>query len=328
MNDPRQLTPVPDTLVIPERYCPLLQDVNPMRAQLDASIEAWVQKFGLVRTEREWTLFHAAQTGLLTSLCYPRMPFETLEPAGHLCTWILQFDESGFEGPASRGDFSQTTANLARFQKIADAPQQPLDVQEPYWVALQDILLRLHKVATGEQLYRFDMGILRWLHGNGCELGYRVKGTMPTLQDFLVIRGNTAGSSLFASMIDMGSDRPISSAYWGSPALRALNLLGDFLYGIDNDIASYLRDAQSPRQLRWNVVDVLAHEYGISAEHAIQRACDMHREKMQQTADLCSSLRQHPDTGVREFATDFEYMMSGPWKWYQMINRYRVVDEF
>ena len=328
MDDMMPLTHVPETLKIPDRYCPLLKGVNPKRVQLEASIEAWVKTLGLVRTEREWALFRVMQSGLLTAMCYPRMPFEVLESACYLCTWILQFDECGFEGPASAGDFAQSVANIARFQKIADEPERALDLPEPYWVALRDILLRLRKVATGEQLYRFDTGILRWLHGNGCELGYRVKGTMPTLQDFLVIRGNTAGSQLFASMINMGRDHPISSELWGSPAFRELNLLGDFLYGLDNDIASYLRDAQSPRQLRWNIVDVLVHQYQISAEQAIQRACDMHREKMRRVADICRSFRDSHDISVREFAIDFEYMMSGPWQWYQMVNRYLFIEEF
>lgn len=126
----------------------------------------------------------------------------------------------------------------------------------------------------------------------------------------------------------MGQDRTIPEAFWSSPEVRELVHLGGDLYGLDNDIAGYLRDAQSPRQIRWNLVDVIVHAQGVSAEAAMERACELHRRRMRRVADLCRAMRESGDIVAREFAIDFEYLMSGPWPWYHRAERHRVVEEF
>lgn len=326
--DSATLTPVPMTLDVPARDCPLRFGVHPEVARLERSIRDWESRFELLRTERDWAVFDMLRSGWLTAACYPRLPYDVLEPAGHLCSWILQFDECGLERPANRGDFAQAAANLARIRRIVENPESALPAAEPCWLALQDVLRRIYAIASTEQRYRFEIGLLQWLHGNACELAYRADPVLPTLADFLTVRKDTSGSTLFAALITFGHGRMLGEAAWASAALRELRALGDLLYGVDNDIAGYLRDAQSSRQLRWNIVDVIAHEQRIPAAEAMRRACALHREAMQRAADLCAELQRRPDPAVREFSIDFEHLMSGPWRWYQAFDRYRVVDEF
>jgi hypothetical protein len=328
MESTLSLTPTPKLLEIPRTYCPLPVAIHPNVAELGVSLEAWEKRFNLLQTEREWLLFHAMQPHVAAALAFPHKRFDVLELAAQTVAWILQFDPIGCEGPANSGDFAQATANLAHVQQIVEDPERELNSQDPYLLALQDIWLRYRKVASNEQLYRLHLAWLRWAHGNACELGYRVNATMPSLPDYLVIRRSSCGSQVFVAHINIGREHPIPGDLWSSHEMRELLFLGDDHWGIDNDINGYLHDAQSPRQLRWNIVDVIAHEHRIPVEQAMQRAWVLHRDKMQRIADICRTFREGSDVGLREFAIDFEYVMSGPWEWYHRIDRYQVVEDF
>lgn len=313
-----------------ELDCPFPITTHPRVDALAASTQAWAERHGLLHSARERELFRISRWHLLAAMAYPRFSDAALDIAGHLVAWIIMFDEACLERSAADGDYTRTGAYLARCQCLFEDPDYVLAPADAYLEALREPLLRLRALATPVQMHRFASAFLRQLYGNACELPYLFSRSMPSLRDYLAIRNHSAGAAPFAALIDIGRGYRLPDAAWSSPRLRRLVHLGGDLFGIDNDVTNYWRDTQSARRFAapWNLVEVIALEYGVAREEALERACAMHRAAMRECAALCDELARDADARLAEYAVDFRSLMVAPREWYRRIERYRVAEEF
>ncbi|WP_186768023.1 terpene synthase family protein [Streptomyces qinzhouensis] len=309
-------------------YCPVTPELHPKAREIEEAVLDWLNEFELGPLD----LARRGGWGLLASWIYPRGNVERVIVAARLLAWICQYDEAGFERPASGGAPDRTGRNLLRSLKIMEEPDLPIPDPDPYHLAWQDAHRQLRRIATPGQVHRFNHGLTRMFVTVGCEALFEMARRMPTLHDARMLRRGTGAASPggYGVLVEVVGGYELPYATWADPRIQLLGHYVSDLAGGANDIIGARRDTEL-KAVPMNVVVALAQERGLSLADAARAARELHKQSWDTLIDLAGSLRTDAGPQLDRYLTEMLVFTAGNHGWYNEFSRhhrYGGTEEF
>jgi hypothetical protein len=228
-------------------------------------------------------------------------------------------------GPAGR-DIGRLTDMLFRLLRTLEVPDSGLlDDSNPFGAAWCDIARRLIELAP-PGVYR------RWVQGHRAHFSsvawhqsYLVSRTLPSLNEYISLRGGSVGTAPSAAMVELTRGCQIPSEEMDQPAVRALHEAWAFLHGCDNDLVSYgkelwdthyRRGADEDLAAPFNIVGLLMHHDHCTLAEALDRAATLRNHVMVLLLGLIDRIRPNASDEMRKYLDGVGPNIRGVLDWY------------
>ncbi|MFO7567232.1 MAG: hypothetical protein R6X02_31595 [Enhygromyxa sp.] len=279
---------------------------------------------GLVHEQgKKLERFRAARFTWLAARSYPKVGREELELISDWITFLFFYDDMcDTQAAAERDYLEQLVAAENRLIAIgygaAPAPEDtPLDR------ALANIRERAAAIASQAWLERLGSHFEEYIEGCRWERIIRVQGQVPSLATYSKLRlliSAVFPCFDFAGMcIDGGRTDFADNVLVQQLEVMANNYICwvNDIYGVDKEIGENTTS---------NLVIVLAHQFGLGWDQALDRAIEMCNTELEAFLALEQQLDQLADTDCREYVAALEAWMRGNLDWYSETMRYGMRD--
>ncbi|MFC0110551.1 terpene synthase family protein [Kibdelosporangium aridum] len=251
-------------------WCPMPPGIHPDWRQWERDTVAWMESFDLDGEQREQGRLHSIIAGelagrtILTSVDPPGAQFST-----DSLMWLFAFDDAYCD----EGRYSHSPSTMAMLvaEMIRIAETGRTTSRSPLARALADLRQRLDTLTTPAPTARWVQAMKGYLGYQVWEAAYRSTNTMPTIDQYAVARIRNGSMEVCAMTLDIAEGYEVPADEIDRPDVRALMEMACSLVGWDNDIASYYKEHKRSGD-KLNLVDVIAHERGVSPGEALPEA--------------------------------------------------------
>jgi 5-epi-alpha-selinene synthase len=310
----------------PDLYCPFPYQTNNHFDALEEHGIDWVLRLNLLANESAYQRFTNSKFALLISGCYPECQLEELEIAHDWLTWILIWDDQ-----CDMSDIGKNPQIVKSFHKrfmeiLKGAKINSQDI--PVARALSDLRQRMLPRADAKWFYHFICTVENYLDGLVEEAANRGENIVPDIETYIKLRRLTGAMEPLIELIEFCNHLVISDF------TRKHNIFTK-LKVITNDIVCWCNDIFSaPREMEsgdfHNLALLIHSQEKIPVEQAIQRAVEMHNQKVQVMVSLALSMPsfgQAEDTEVAKYISGMQSWISSSLNWYSYSGRYDSQDK-
>lgn len=313
------------TLTIPELSLPFPDFAHPAIQEIDEASVQWLLDFGLVRDAKQEQYIRAIGLGRWFPSLLPGGETDKVLLGSQLTAWYTMLDDQVAEKHARQGDSAALLRQLVHCEDIARLPDNwSDDASEGAALhrALQDLNLRLRKVATPEQVTRLQWYSLQFYLGIACETAYTAQGIIPTVADYRRIRRlNTCMPPFFVmSEIARGYQLPLGPLL--RPDVQELTALAVDLTAVINDIIGLPRDLA--RGDTWVLSGVLAHQQKLSVAESLDFMVDQFRRDTSRFVKLASQIRATDTDTLPRYIGVLQDLVAGHLAWTKRSARYKI----
>ncbi|MFE6894634.1 terpene synthase [Streptomyces sp. NPDC057694] len=314
-----QVTPLP----VPPFFCPLPSALHPDWEKVNLRSVEWLESFGLFDSVHQYERLVDARVGELVGRVSPRGRTEAIQVVADFYQWLFAFDDAYCDEGALGTRPDLLVVELARFLRAAEVPGRPLrDGETGYLAALRDLRLRLEEIATPAQLNRWVEALRGYLYFQVWEAANRSRGEIPALDDYAVARLQSGAVKATMTLLDVAEGYELPAADMDHPRTRALTEMACAVVDWDNDIASHHKESLRAGDGQ-NLRDVLAHEHGLSAQDALERAIAMRDRVMCRFLALKEAADAVSSPAERRYTASLGDWIRANLDWQVSTNRYR-----
>jgi 5-epi-alpha-selinene synthase len=308
----------------PRLNCPLSPAIN---EHVDAAHEhtlAWAVAMGLVHAQGpKLERFRAARFTWLAARSYPKVRREELELISDWITFLFFYDDMCDTQEAADRDYLARLL-VAENRLIAIGYGAAIELDDtPLDRALANIRERAAELADPAWLDRLGAHIEEYIEGCRWERIIRVQGQVPSLATYSKLRllisavfpcFDFAGMCIDGRRTDFADNVLVQQL-----EVMANNYICwvNDIYGVDKEIGENTTS---------NLVIVLAHQYGLDWDQALDRAIEMSNTELEAFLALEQQLELLADTDCREYVAALKSWMRGNLDWYSETMRYGVQD--
>jgi 5-epi-alpha-selinene synthase len=310
----------------PHLHCPIPSAIHPDANRIEGGTIAWMKRFGYIKTDMDEMAARRAQYGIRAARVHPVGHFEAIRLVSDLTVWLFMTDDAYIERAGRMNVLTVTTDHAMRSIRVL---RDPLDMQiavDPSLLALQDISLRLRRIATPEQIERLIGGMVEFFLAGCCEAIRFSRASLPKMAEYVPMRDaiNCLRNVCFV-FIELVGGFELPGAVWCRSDLQAVVDKATRIVSNHHDVLSGVRELAD--EVPMNLPAVLAQERDISLSKAFACVCDMANADMQDFIDMSRSLCQpgaHP--GVTAYVEGLKAWIRGNLDWSETTGRYAVAD--
>lgn len=317
VNPPAGIVPTvaPVGLYMPTMYCPITLHLHPGADEADAHTEAWLDRYGLYSDTTQRARLLSTRCGRLAAHMAPFCPSpELLNVHADYCTWAFAFDDEFCdEGPIRFHPAEQTEA-FNRMLRAIEVTEYPIDPDDNYSSALRDIRIRLDTFASPAQGDRF----VEWMRGYFMielwKSGNAARGILPNLNDYAVARLYGGGGLVFSQLPASYEDLMLDPRTVARRDVRALLEAASTLVCWDSDLLAFAKERERTSDGN-NLIDIIANEFELSLQEAINTAMDLRNRVMCFYLRLGKALREEANPELHRYSILLDQYVRGFLEW-------------
>lgn len=308
----------------PDLHCPFPPAIHPDAYRIEGGTIAWMKRFGYVKTEAEEAAARGAQYGIRAARVHPVGRIEAIRLVSDLTVWLFMTDDAYIERAGRLNVLTVTTDHATRSLRVL---RDPLDLQadvDPSLLALQDISLRLRRIATPEQIERLTSGMVEFFLAGCCEAIRFSRGCLPNMAEYIPMRDaiNCLRNVCFV-FIELVGGFELPGSVWCRSDLQAVVDKATRIVSNHHDVLSGVRELAE--ELPMNLPAVLARERGIPMNDAFSSVCDIANADMLDFIDMSRSLcNASEDPCVKAYVEGLKAWIRGNLDWSATTGRYAV----
>ncbi|MFD4938310.1 terpene synthase family protein [Streptomyces virginiae] len=305
-------------------YCPIPPTPHPPADQLDADSVRWMVDFGIC-TPDSWLA--QINSGHVAAMMVPL--HEDEGPARHLglfsdfCYWAYAWDDAR-DARLDLRPPGALTSHCLRLDRILDHPGPAPHERDPYCQSLWDLRRRLADLADTDQALRVSDGTRRYIHGSYQWTRKQRSRTIPTLNDYLLLRSDDCAGSWMVPFYPLIGGYQLTPEEANDPLALIITDLVPLIGALDNDVISHHREAAIGE---FNVLDVLRNENGYPLTDAVTDAIALRDRLMTLYVRIRDHLARTAGPHLARFAHDIGYIIRGHMEWARETNRYRTPQD-
>ena len=299
----------------PALYYPFPDEVNEHAAEVDRHTFEWFVAHDLAGGPVEYERFRDMNAGGLGARVAPWAAFEELAIVTDWCMWLFTFDDHCDESDLGKNP-DELVRLGQRFMRVIECPGEPPPAEAgPLGAGLRDLIRRMAERSTPTWMFRFSRSVERYLFGCVWQATNRASGTVPTIEDFVMMRPRHGAIYTVNDLIELTGRFELPLETLCQPAVRALVTHSNNVVGWSNDILSFAKEARQGDV--HNLVMVLEHQRSCSLEEAFELAARMHDDEVRAFLEVEQRLRADgalpPD--LDRYIAGLRHWMQGNWYW-------------
>ncbi|WP_328730721.1 terpene synthase family protein [Streptomyces caniferus] len=292
----------------PPVFCPLTPVAYPPTEELISATAEWLGGVSPGRTPEE-TYLHAVIGAGMTTRFLPEAPPHGLLSMSKYAAWSFQLDDEIDSG--RMGGAAEVASVVLALARIVEVPQAALLGDLPTAVAFAEFAADLRSWATPIQMAHFATGFSLWMRGFVWEVALRERGIRPTLNEYLAVRVQCAGS---ANAIDMGMmclGLELPEHQWTDPAVIALRESAMAVAVLDNDRYSRAKEDQGGEESLDVFSVILQENPHYTFPQAATEGIALRDRIMALYLKLSEQLRRTNDPGLHTYVHAADLLITG-----------------
>lgn len=308
----------------PRLQCELAPAINDHVELTHEHTLAWAVRMGLVHPQgTKFDRFRAARFTWLAARSYPTVGREELELISDWITFLFFYDDMCDTQQATNADYLERL-QLAESRLIAVAHGAAVrDDDTPLDRALANIRARAAAFVDQAWLDRLGAHLEEYIEGCRWERVIRLQGQVPSLATYSKLRlliSAVFPCFDFAGMFIDGK----RTEFADSVLVQQLEVMANNYICWVNDI--YGVDKEISENTTSNLVIVLAHQFELDWDQALDRAIEMCNAELEAFLALERMLLQFADADCRKYLAALKAWMRGNLDWYSETMRYGQAD--
>ncbi|KAG6807361.1 hypothetical protein H0H92_007861 [Tricholoma furcatifolium] len=294
---------------------------SPFREEAYIAVLKWFARFKAYDPVTEKKFFKS-RFDTLAGLCFPDADLEKLITCSAFFLWGFATDDlcDAGEHHQSEPDQVQHSHDISRRILQDDTAPQP---SYPYAGMLWDILRRLRASGRLGMYERFKKAHLDWSSAQVKQAQNRSLDVIPALDEFLVMRRDTAGVGLAEAMVEYSLDLDIPSFVWEHPTIIEISKATNDILTWPNDLCSFNKEQVDGDYQ--NLVCVLQQAHNLELQDAVDLLTQMITERVQDYVNLKASLPSFSpdvDLALQKYFRGLEHFVQGCVVWWYSSPRY------
>lgn len=251
---------------------------HPQSVELEDLAHSWAYNFHSFFTDlEEFKSFKNKKHALLSSYLYPEIDFFKGLWINKLFVWLFYLDDkTDLISPGAKEEFwTKLELWILGFlgEKNANLPFLPQRLTA-LANAFQDLWNELHKLdnVTQTQIDLIQSELLDHIKFSRIEAGFKDKGTLPSISEYLEIKPYISAAKLAVSLscLEFEDEETIIAPFWQKT--EELRSLGASLIYFDNDLFSYKKEQAANDQM--NYIALLIKQEGLSLVQAKKKVLE------------------------------------------------------
>jgi hypothetical protein len=253
--------------------CPFPRRLNPNVAKAHERSARWVR--ANIPDRRVAAGLIASRMAWMVGGFFPSAGVEELSLAADYISWAFALDDLGDETELGKDPIA-LAGLFETFDAVFDGPARAGESAQVS--GLRDIMNRLSRLATSEQLSAFRAGNQAYFGGMLWEANNRAGNWVPNESSFLMLRPAAGAVPPFMALVEPLERLQLSSSVRKHPHVQELTQLAGGILCWTNDVLSYEKErAQSDVH---NLAIVYEVQRGLAAGAALAQAVAFHNAEV------------------------------------------------
>ncbi|MDX3853422.1 terpene synthase family protein [Streptomyces sp. AK02-01A] len=250
----------------PRFYYPLpMPEISHIPTDVATQVAAWKESYGFREKSPTSHIPGTILTWSLGRFSTKETNKAVLYGIGCLMEWALALDDDVLDHAQARSRPSELIRLVCEMTRVLESPgYHPPEDQNFFIAAGHDAMEQLRAECTPTQMDRLSAGLRRLF----MSAVHKLHVDEPSEDEYLSLRFQDFGSSVYAVLIDMCGPAPTPDEEWNSPAVQAAVECVTLLCALENDVFSFHKE-KSEGQPAPNFLDVLQTNRGLSFDEAV-----------------------------------------------------------
>lgn len=281
---------------------------------------AWAARFKLTCGDAELAHVQETRVGELAAFVCEREPTDVVQLSADLVTWLFLFDDLIGEAAPETSETRHRDA-LRTYERVIYEQRLPPQATG-FHEALLDVSLRaLALGASADWVGRFALDMADYFDGCAAEAQYRHQQRVPSLEAYRSLRARTVGTRPVFAIIELGVCGLVPRDQMARHDLQHVRTLAALLTAWVNDVYSLPKEMAARDPL--NLVVVLASEYAVSIEDALEQAVEVYNSDLSSLEHAMDDLRgQQSSIALDGYLAGLLAWVHGNRHWTKLCGRY------
>ncbi len=311
------------TVMVPELDCPFADEISVHADEVDTRVIDWARRIGLPRDEAEAARLGEAKVGRLAARTTPRAGLDALCLLADWQMWLFLFDDRYSDESSDGANLNQLSQLVTGFMLVLDNDGERRYRQDPFTVALGELIDRVRALATGPQVNRFVSAVRGYFLAQFWEAGHRAQDQPAGLAEYTAMRRHSGAVPTCTALIDMANGFELASHDYWRPEVRAISDIAVNVTCWANDILSFPKEAQRSFKVH-SLPAVLAEELQLPVTDALALAAEMHDAEVERYLYTERPLRLTAGPALGDYLDGLRSWMGGNFYWSLETGRYKV----
>ncbi|GAA4931560.1 selina-4(15),7(11)-diene synthase [Streptomyces coeruleoprunus] len=315
-------------LIVPPIFSPIPPAIHPCHAEMDVQTAAWAETFRIGSEELRGRLVTQA-IGTFSARILPEGREEVISLLADFILWLFGVDDGHCEEGELGRRPGELSGELQRLLRIAQNPEVPMLEDDPLAAGLRDLRLRIDRYGTSGQAQRWVDALREYFFAVVWEASHRAAGTVPTLNDYTLMRLYDGATSVVLPLLELGYGYELQPHERDRTAVRAATEMASFIITWDNDIFSYHKEKKEKSATGYylNVLRVLEHHERLTPGKALTVAISQRDRVMCLYMRLTRYLAEHGSPQLRQYLHGVSSFIRGAQDWGISSVRYTTPDD-
>ncbi|MEU7561162.1 terpene synthase family protein [Streptomyces eurythermus] len=311
---------------IPPLYLPFSSSLHPEHETIDHETASWAEQHGLGSEDLRKRITTRAPSGKFAARLLPHGKREVVRLLADCNFWLFAFDDGCCEEGKTGKHPGELAAVMSRMLRAAQTHDVAALAGDPLATALRDLGGRIAQYATPGQSARWVNNLREYFMAAVWEAHYRENGSLPTVDDYTILRLHTSGGLMLPVWVEMGLGIELHPLEADNVAVRAANEMAAFVASWDNDLISHHKESRSGGYYV-NAVRVVQQERALTAEEAVAEVIRQRDRVLMLYNRLTQDLRSWGSPQLRQYLTCVDSCLRGSVEWQLASARYNPPED-
>lgn len=314
----------PDSGIIkvPQIYSPFPSAIHSRHAVIEQQAAEWTGRYitGDLRNK-----LVRQNIGTFAARILPGGQEEVVSLLAKCIIWLFGIDDGHCEEGELGRQPGELVAALSRLLRIAQNPDAPMLQNDPLANGLRDLRRAMSLHATTGQVARWVDALREYFFSVAWEAHHRSHGTIPTLNDYTLMRIYDGATSVILPLLEMGYGYELHPSERDRPEVRAAAEMASFIITWDNDLFSYHKESRRGG-FYLNALLVLQHDHH-NVQEALKKAIAQRDRVTIRFLSVTSHLSKNASPQLRRYLTSLQHFIRGSQDWGITSRRYITPED-
>jgi Terpene synthase family 2, C-terminal metal binding len=308
---------------MPPLWCPIPAAAHAAWQEVEQRSMRWMNQYGFCDDPARRSRVLATRAAEWSAQVAPNASPEGLQVLSDSVYRDLMFDDEilDHDNP-SDADPTRVLSYVQNLTHVMNHPEAGPG-PDPYLQTLHDVARRWRSFAYPTALRRWIEGHTTWLYAAAAVIGHRARGTLPDLDEYMIIGPPDRGNTMSIAGIEMAEGTALGTAEMENPKVRAVTAAAGVVVTFDNDLFSYSREVVrgTPES---NIVGVLRHSRRLTVQAAVADAVQLRDRIMCLYLTLRDQIRPRASSDLGAYLDQLDHYIRGNVDWSLTAPRYQT----